>query len=197
MFRWSKRKQRLIDESSGGSWNDGEDDGGKYYKDRRARTRRYTINRASVRLFNKRRGVASLGFRIKTCLNGNNPAPDPYVTHIAHRAFSEQQPPCFVHWRARRRQGRRARACKSGLKNQNMNFWVLLLLLALLSGLVSSGFFCACLVPFLATARCCLLGSLRCAVLGALANFCRAQALFAFLGCRIFAFAYRFLCLCL
>ena len=91
--------------------------------------------------------MASLGFRIKTVLNGNNPAPDPYVTHIAHRAFSEQQPPCFVHWRARRRQGRRARACKSGLKNQNMNFWVLLLLLALLSGLVSSGFFCACLGP--------------------------------------------------
>ena len=91
--------------------------------------------------------VASLGFRIKICLNGNNPAPDPYVTHIAHRAFSEQQPPCFVHWRARGRQGRRARACKSGLKNQNMDFWVLLLLLALLSGLVSSGFFCACLGP--------------------------------------------------
>ena len=61
VFRWSKRKQRFIDESSGGSWNDGEDDGGKYYKDRRARARRYTINRASVRLFNKRRGLEGKG----------------------------------------------------------------------------------------------------------------------------------------
>ena len=78
-------------------------------------------------------GVASLGFRIKICLNGNNPAPDPYVAHITHRAPPEQQPTFFLHWRERGRQGRRARACKSGLKNQNMYFWVLLLLLALLS----------------------------------------------------------------
>ena len=36
-FRWSKRKKRFIDESTGGEWNDGKDDGGRYDKDRRAR----------------------------------------------------------------------------------------------------------------------------------------------------------------
>lgn len=60
-FRWSKRKKRFIDESTGGEWNDGKDDGGRYDKDRRARARRYTINRASVRLFNKRRGLEGKG----------------------------------------------------------------------------------------------------------------------------------------
>ena len=89
-----------------------------------------------------------MGFRIKICLNGNNPAPDPYVTHIAHRAFSEQQPACFVHigGHVRGRGGEQGHV-KVVSKIQNMNFWVLLLLLALLSGLVSSGFFCACLGP--------------------------------------------------
>jgi hypothetical protein len=56
-FRHSKRKKREHCESWGGAWNDGVDDGGAYDKDRRARARRYTTNRASVRMFNKRRGL--------------------------------------------------------------------------------------------------------------------------------------------
>ena len=67
----------------------------------------------------------------------------------------EQHPPCFVHWRARRRRWRRATVCKIGLKNQFLNFWVLLRL-ALLNGLTGSGVLWLAWVHFLTTAWRCL-----------------------------------------
>ena len=51
--------------------------------------------------------------------------PRSICNRIVHRGPSEQQPPCFVHCRARGRQERRARVCKIGFKNQFMDYWVL------------------------------------------------------------------------
>ena len=67
----------------------------------------------------------------------------------------ERHPPCFVHWRARGRLGRRATVCKIGLKSQFLDFWVLLLL-ALLNGLMGSGVLWLAWVHFLTTAWRCL-----------------------------------------
>ena len=52
------------------------------------------------------------------------PAPDPYVTHIAHGAIPEQQPPCFAHWRARGRRGGGQGHVKVVSKIRS-GFWVL------------------------------------------------------------------------
>ena len=132
-------------------------------------------------------------------MNGNNPAPDPYVT-VSCTEASEQQPPCFVHWRARGRQERRARVCKIGLKNQFMDYWVLAAALGALEWLGELRFLWR--LPgfpllLLRGAICLALCALWCVALGARAYFRRALALSAFLAPRIFVFASRFLCLCL
>jgi hypothetical protein len=49
----NRQKTKERGESWGGAWNGGVDDRGAYDEDRRA----YTTNRASVRMFNKRRGL--------------------------------------------------------------------------------------------------------------------------------------------
>jgi hypothetical protein len=58
-FRFSRRKQKQSDEMFAGSWNDGGKGGGAaaFEKRRRSQAMRYTTNRASVRLFNKRKGL--------------------------------------------------------------------------------------------------------------------------------------------